>query len=143
MYYSPVRHSTQELPPFRVRLACVKHAASVQSEPGSNSSVQSIFSIAIAIVLRIRSENPIHYSLKVIARFNLLLLWCELRYFIEQHFRAALHPTPTPIGCSIFKELVGNHNLVCRDQRSIQVIPRLTGLKFKNAINSTDLDYTQ
>ena len=28
--------------PFRVRLACVKHAASVQSEPGSNSSVQSI-----------------------------------------------------------------------------------------------------
>ena len=43
MYYSPVRHSTQELPPFRVRLACVRHAASVQSEPGSNSSVQSIF----------------------------------------------------------------------------------------------------
>lgn len=26
-----------------VRLACVKHAASVQSEPGSNSSVQSLF----------------------------------------------------------------------------------------------------
>jgi hypothetical protein len=26
-----------------VRLACVKHAASVQSEPGSNSSVQSFF----------------------------------------------------------------------------------------------------
>ena len=25
-----------------VRLACVKHAASVQSEPGSNSSVQSL-----------------------------------------------------------------------------------------------------
>ena len=28
-----------------VRLACVKHAASVQSEPGSNSSVQSIFAL--------------------------------------------------------------------------------------------------
>ena len=28
-----------------VRLACVKHAASVQSEPGSNSSVQSLFFI--------------------------------------------------------------------------------------------------
>ena len=26
-----------------VRLACVRHAASVQSEPGSNSSVQSLF----------------------------------------------------------------------------------------------------
>jgi hypothetical protein len=42
MYYSPVRHS----PPgassrAAVRLACVRHAASVQSEPGSNSSVQS------------------------------------------------------------------------------------------------------
>lgn len=41
IYYSPVRHS----PPgastrAAVRLACVKHAASVQSEPGSNSSVQ-------------------------------------------------------------------------------------------------------
>ena len=42
-HYSPVRHS----PPgassrAAVRLACVKHAASVQSEPGSNSSVQSL-----------------------------------------------------------------------------------------------------
>ncbi len=41
MYYSPVRHS----PPgastrAAVRLACVKHAASVQSEPGSNSLVE-------------------------------------------------------------------------------------------------------
>src|SRR6185312_12574547 len=30
-----------ELPLHPVRLACVKHAASVQSEPGSNSSVRS------------------------------------------------------------------------------------------------------
>ena len=42
IHYSPVRHS----PPgastrAAVRLACVRHAASVQSEPGSNSSVQS------------------------------------------------------------------------------------------------------
>ena len=33
--YSPVRHSINS-----VRLACVKHAASVQSEPGSNSPVK-------------------------------------------------------------------------------------------------------
>lgn len=44
MYYSPVRHS----PPgastrAAVRLACVRHAASVQSEPGSNSSVQTCY----------------------------------------------------------------------------------------------------
>ena len=37
--YSPVRHFTQDRSPFRVRLACVKHAASVRSEPGSNSPV--------------------------------------------------------------------------------------------------------
>jgi hypothetical protein len=38
--YSPVRHSTQGRSPFRVRLACVRHAASVDSEPGSNSQVE-------------------------------------------------------------------------------------------------------
>ena len=36
--YSPVRHSsTQQKLSFSVRLACVKHAASVRPEPGSNS----------------------------------------------------------------------------------------------------------
>ena len=41
--YSPVRHSVISLPPRRtsqkcfVRLECVKHAASVHPEPGSNS----------------------------------------------------------------------------------------------------------
>ena len=39
--YSPVRHSTRGRSPFRVRLACVKHTASVQSEPESNSPVQN------------------------------------------------------------------------------------------------------
>ena len=34
MYYSPVRHS---LPKQGVRLACIRHAASVHPEPGSNS----------------------------------------------------------------------------------------------------------
>ena len=35
-----MRHSTHPRRNFRVRLACVKHAASVQSEPESNSPVQ-------------------------------------------------------------------------------------------------------
>ena len=39
--YSPVRRSTQVLLPGLARLACVKHAASVHSEPGSNSPVFS------------------------------------------------------------------------------------------------------
>ncbi len=37
--YSPVRHSTHFRRSFLVRLACVKHTASVRSEPGSNSQV--------------------------------------------------------------------------------------------------------
>ena len=43
--YSPVRHSTWGRSPVRVRLACVKHAASVQSEPESNSPVQILYKI--------------------------------------------------------------------------------------------------
>jgi hypothetical protein len=37
MYSSPVRHFTTRLPRILVRLACVRRAASVRSEPGSNS----------------------------------------------------------------------------------------------------------
>jgi hypothetical protein len=40
--YSPVCHSTHPLRDFRVRLACVRHAASVDSEPGSNSQVKFV-----------------------------------------------------------------------------------------------------
>src|SRR5438105_9002844 len=40
--YSPVCHSTNPLRDFRVRLACVRHAASVDSEPGSNSHVKFV-----------------------------------------------------------------------------------------------------
>jgi hypothetical protein len=48
--YSPVCHSTCPLRDFRVRLACVRHAASVDSEPGSNSHVKG--------VVRPRAEAP-------------------------------------------------------------------------------------
>ena len=52
--YSPVRRSTWELPPFRARLACVRHAASVDSEPGSNSPVKPERFLAVALfVLKI------------------------------------------------------------------------------------------
>ena len=41
--YSPVRHSPrQPKPPGSVRLACVKHAASVRPEPGSNSPKKNL-----------------------------------------------------------------------------------------------------
>ncbi len=40
--YSPVRHFTHGLLHFLVRLACVKRAASVDSEPGSNSRLNHL-----------------------------------------------------------------------------------------------------
>ena len=41
MHYSPVRRSSARIAtPVTARLACVRHAASVQSEPGSNSSLK-------------------------------------------------------------------------------------------------------
>ena len=62
-YYSPVRHFTRELPLFLVRLACVRHAASVQSEPGSNSSIKK---------LALRGWTKA-YPHKILARNELLL----------------------------------------------------------------------
>src|SRR2546422_6879624 len=38
--FSPVCRFTRGLLPFLARLACVRHAASVRSEPGSNSPVE-------------------------------------------------------------------------------------------------------
>src|SRR5881409_2588789 len=40
--YSPGRHFTHGLLHFLVRLACVRHAASVDSEPGSNSRLKPV-----------------------------------------------------------------------------------------------------
>src|SRR5689334_15560164 len=39
--YATVRRFTQGLPPFLARLACVKPAANVRSEPGSNSPLET------------------------------------------------------------------------------------------------------
>ena len=38
-----MRHSTRHRSDFLVRLACIRHAASVRSEPGSNSQVLILF----------------------------------------------------------------------------------------------------
>ena len=44
MRYSPVRHSIEEASSFSlVRLACVRRAASVRPEPGSNSLLNDIY----------------------------------------------------------------------------------------------------
>ena len=58
-----MRHFTQDRSPFRVRLACVKHAASVQSEPESNSPVQICSKDLRWTEIRISKFLPVRYSL--------------------------------------------------------------------------------
>ena len=61
MYYSPVRHSPSGASTYAaVRLACVKHAASVQSEPGSNSYVQSLTFLTSGLLQRNKRRYVIH-----------------------------------------------------------------------------------
>ena len=58
-----MRHFTRDRSPFRVRLACVKHAASVQSEPESNSPVQICSKDLPWTEIRISKFLPVRYSL--------------------------------------------------------------------------------
>ena len=57
--YSPVRHFTQVLLPFLVRLACVRHAASVDSEPGSNSRLKPAVPIHATEVAGVETVHPL------------------------------------------------------------------------------------
>ena len=47
--YSPVRRCTHFRRSFLARLACVRHAASVHSEPGSNSPLQKLNRLVIKL----------------------------------------------------------------------------------------------
>lgn len=70
-----------------VRLACVKHAASVQSEPGSNSSVQFLFLRLSAI-----SNTKTSLALKWNRKFPSLLPFFSARRFISSltlYFRSS------------------------------------------------------
>ena len=68
--YSPVRHSVRSVrfrrlrPKCFVRLACVKHAASVHPEPGSNSHVKKVKSKPEYLSFPNQKQVPI-YCFKV------------------------------------------------------------------------------
>ena len=74
--YSPVCHSTHGLLHFRVRLACIRHAASVDSEPGSNSHVKlvALHVAAFAITLGDNSFNA-SYDLLCVVQSVLVISW--------------------------------------------------------------------
>ena len=69
--YSPVRHSTQGRSPFLVRLACVRHAASVHSEPESNSPVmyncRATLLLFINLIIRVLMLQLAIYLSKILA----------------------------------------------------------------------------
>ena len=74
--YSPVRHSTQGRSPFRVRLACVRHAASVDSEPGSNSHVKVLVrfkTVPVRLASPLSSPSTAIFNKRLVA-----LLFCVL-----------------------------------------------------------------
>ena len=89
--YSPVCHSTHGLLHFRVRLACVRHAASVDSEPGSNSHVKFV-------ALRLVRLRGLARGQLVNARPMLLALALFNPYWSRRHHQPPLPGLKTPVG---------------------------------------------
>ena len=87
--YSPVRHFTRVRRPFHVRLACVRHAASVQSEPESNSPVEK-YLIQRTEVLKSNSKLyfPTRSSLvkEPCRSLAAVLLYATFRFACQQLF---------------------------------------------------------
>ena len=98
--YSPVRHSTQDRSPFRVRLACVRHAASVDSEPGSNSHVK--FAVPPSRLAALRRDNcltrsPVENGSCVVS-YSLSIWWIDASASTASAFRPPqLQLTPNPL----------------------------------------------
>src|SRR5438046_2426266 len=81
--YSPVCHSTHPFRDFRVRLACVRHAASVDSEPGSNSHVKGVVPAFLAD--RLSSARSIPREATGLTRGRFLALRCSIRLLFHGH----------------------------------------------------------
>ena len=77
MYYSPVRHSS---PKWSVRLACIRHAASVHPEPGSNSPLSYSFQttlVCLALFYFLNLIDVVFYSF--LFSFQCPLTWLSRR----------------------------------------------------------------
>src|SRR5262245_50787433 len=95
--YSPVCHSTHGLLHFRVRLACVRHAASVDSEPGSNSHVKVVGCAEprTARLNGLRSIDPPQHNCLTRGR---LALRCSIRCWSRRHHQPPSSGLTTPVG---------------------------------------------
>ena len=88
-HYSPVRRSSACIAtPVTARLACVKHAASVQSEPGSNSSLKYQYVLSLEVM----NDSK--------AQLTLLDFWS----LGQLHPKDLSTRVPTQVTCQIFKE---------------------------------------
>ena len=65
--YSPVRHCSGAEAPFTVRLECVRHAASVHPEPGSNSRKISFRLSTAFFFSSFASSNLLLYNVCVVS----------------------------------------------------------------------------
>jgi hypothetical protein len=108
--YSPVRHSTQDRSPFRVRLACVRHAASVDSEPGSNSHVKVLVrfeTVPARLAPHLSSPSTAIFNKRLVALLFVCLVSTVARVltsYLPCGSRSARTPTPLAdtrrAGCS-------------------------------------------
>src|SRR6266496_1584722 len=99
----PFAARRQSCPRAAARLACVKHAASVQSEPGSNSSVQSIQSLSIDVgpipILKLPPKNQDKTFHRVST--SSFLHPSKIAHATPPGHQAT--PAPTLIGCFLLK----------------------------------------
>ena len=75
--YSPVRQFTRSRRNFLLRLACVKHAASVRPEPGSNSPlyVIKIFVVLAGIDVRLVAYQIFNnHAVKSLKNYRLVFI---------------------------------------------------------------------
>ena len=84
-----MRHSTHSRRNFLVRLACVKHAASVQSEPESNSPVEKSSSCT-------QASRPESVELKALFPIRSSLVK-EPPAAVQQRREAFMHPSASPV----------------------------------------------
>ena len=84
----PFAARRQDCSRVTARLACVKHAASVQSEPGSNSSLKYQYVLS----LKVMNDSK--------AQLTLLDFWS----LGQLHPKDLLTRVPTQVTCQIFKE---------------------------------------
>ena len=82
--YSPGRHSTYPRRGFRVRLACVRHAASVDSEPGSNSQLffLATFKLSPKDDRSSLGQLPLKLSERLVRLIHYLVFKDRFRFFL-------------------------------------------------------------